>query len=241
MPKHDCLPPRQTGREDFPHPAFTQTLAAQQYAGTGRLSSAAQLRSKMRTVTPPYGGVSVGGLSSKRNSHPLIQRVCVPAPSLHGRYPLPRYYEPVRLPTRPPCGYLFPQDVGKCRLVGSPRFLDRSVLARRLLPPRKIRWVLAPVASPSIPGFTTLWRAGHLPLHNGAEMSSLTLRLTSSPLQGCASEIALTGACRATCRTGNLQGELLSVHKISQACPGTPQERKRRATPLRSFLGYGRT
>ena len=36
MPRHDCLPPHQTGREDFPHPAFTQTLAAQQYTGAGR-------------------------------------------------------------------------------------------------------------------------------------------------------------------------------------------------------------
>ena len=116
MPKHDCLPPHQTGREGFPHPAFTQTLAAQPYTGTGRLSSAAQLRSKMRTVPQPCGGVSVGGLLSKRNSHPLIQHVCVPAPSLHGHYPLLRYYEPVRLPTRPPCGYLFPQDVGSRRL-----------------------------------------------------------------------------------------------------------------------------
>ena len=52
MPKHDCLPPHQTGREDFPHLAFTQTLAAQQYTGTGRPSSAAQLRSNMRTVPP---------------------------------------------------------------------------------------------------------------------------------------------------------------------------------------------
>jgi hypothetical protein len=32
MPKHDCLPPRRTGRADFPHPALTQTLAAPQYA-----------------------------------------------------------------------------------------------------------------------------------------------------------------------------------------------------------------
>ena len=32
MPKHDFLSPRQTGRADFPHPAFTQTLAAEQYA-----------------------------------------------------------------------------------------------------------------------------------------------------------------------------------------------------------------
>jgi hypothetical protein len=181
MPRHDCLPPHQTGREDFPHPAFTQTLAAQQYTGAGRLSSAAQLRSKMRTVPQPCGRVSVGGLSSKRNSHPLIQHVCVPAPSLHGHYPLPRYYEPVRLPTRPPSGYLFPQDVGSRRLAGSPRFLDRSVLARRLLPPRKVRRVLLPITSPSMSGFTTVWRAGHLRLPNEAEISSLALRLTSSP------------------------------------------------------------
>jgi hypothetical protein len=31
MPKHVFLSPRQTGRADFPHPAFTQTLAARQY------------------------------------------------------------------------------------------------------------------------------------------------------------------------------------------------------------------
>jgi hypothetical protein len=102
MPRHDCLPPPRTGREDFPHPALTQTLAAQRYADRSRLSSAAQPRSKMRTVPQPCGRVSVEGLSSKRNSHPLTQPVCVPAPSLHGHYPLPRYSEPVRLPTRPP-------------------------------------------------------------------------------------------------------------------------------------------
>jgi len=33
MRRHDALSPRQTGRADFPHPAFTQTLAARQYAG----------------------------------------------------------------------------------------------------------------------------------------------------------------------------------------------------------------
>ena len=44
----------------------------------------------MRTVSQPCGWFSVGGLSSKRNSHPLIQHVCVPAPSLRGRYPLLR-------------------------------------------------------------------------------------------------------------------------------------------------------
>ena len=90
--------------------------------------------------------------------------------------------------------------------------------------------MLAPVASSPVSDFTTLWRAGHLPLHNGAEMSSLTLRLTSSPRQGFVSGITPAHACRATCRTGNLQGELLSVHKISQACPGTPE--------IRAYLGH---
>jgi hypothetical protein len=33
MRRHDALSPLQTGRADFPHLAFTQTLAARQYAG----------------------------------------------------------------------------------------------------------------------------------------------------------------------------------------------------------------
>ena len=80
--------------------------------------------------------------------------------------------------------------------------------------------MLLPVTSPSMSGFTALRRAGHLRLPNEAEMSSLALRLTSSPQQGFARRITPPHACRATCRTGNLQGELLSVHKIGQACPG---------------------
>ena len=120
MPRHDCLPPPRTGREDFPHPALTQTLATLQYTGGGRLSSAAQLRSKMRTVPQPCGRGSVGGLSSKRNSHPLIQRVCVPAPSLRGHYPLPRYYEPVRLPTEAVPGVIYSPRALAPDLFGTP-------------------------------------------------------------------------------------------------------------------------
>jgi hypothetical protein len=29
----------------------------------------------------------------------MPKHVCLPAPSLHGHYPLPRYYAPARLPT----------------------------------------------------------------------------------------------------------------------------------------------
>jgi hypothetical protein len=55
MPEHGCLPPRRTGRADFPHPALTQTLAARQYAGPSPLSRAAQPESQMRTVRQPRG------------------------------------------------------------------------------------------------------------------------------------------------------------------------------------------
>jgi hypothetical protein len=134
-----------------------------------------QLLSGQRGITPAFGyGAPHPGA---RGTSTLLNNVL-----------LSTHYEPVRLPTRPPRGYLFPQGVGSRRLAGSPRFLGRSVLARRLLPPRKVRRVLLPVASPSISGFTTLWRAGHLPLPNEAEMSSLALRLTSSPRQGFARE-----------------------------------------------------
>src|SRR5271157_6045873 len=100
-----------------------------------------------------------------------------------------------------PGGYVFPPtpwvESPLPGSVGPPRFLGRSVLARRLLPPRKVRWVLLPVASPSVSGFTTVWRAGHLHSANGAETSSLALRLTSSPQQGFAradcSPLALAG------------------------------------------------
>src|ERR1035438_7677533 len=75
---------------------------------------------------------------------------------------------------------------------------------------------------------------------NEAEMSSLPLRLTSSPRQGFVSKIAPTPAHRATCRTGNLQGELLSVHSISQACPGAPEEflSEKNNSSLRRFEGH---
>ena len=148
-----------------------------------RLSSAAKPRSKMRTVPQPCGWVSVGGLSSKRNSHPLTQRVCVPAPSLHGGYPLPRYYGPVRLPDEAALGLCIP--LGRWPAcaghpAGSPRFLGRSVRARRPLSPRKARWVHAPVASPPAAGFTILGRLATFIWCNEAVSGSLALRLTRS-------------------------------------------------------------
>ena len=184
MPKHNCLPPLRTGREDFPHPALTQTLAAQQYAGRNRLSSAAQPRSKMRTVPQPRGWFSVGGLSSKRNSHPLIQHVGVPAPSLHGRYPLPRYYEPVRLPTEPPQSYAFPSGVGLLAPTTPPGLPGSSTdLSPRAVPnhPGEPGDCSCPIASPPVSGFVTYGSLAALSLHNEAESGSLALRLMGSP------------------------------------------------------------
>jgi hypothetical protein len=52
-------------------------------------------RASMRSLS------SVVGISSKRFSFPLTAAIVSSrAPSLHGRYPFPRYYEPLRLPAR---------------------------------------------------------------------------------------------------------------------------------------------
>ena len=59
---------------------------------------------------------------------------------------------------------------------------------------------------------------------NEAEVGSLALRLALSPLKASPDRVTPSHARSATCQTGNLQGELLSVHKIDQAWPGAPGE-----------------
>jgi len=56
--------------------------------------------------------------------------------------------------------YVFPRRVGRWRflLAGPPRLLGLSFPARCPLPPRKVRWVLMPVASPAISGFISVGR-----------------------------------------------------------------------------------
>ncbi len=66
----------------------------------------------MRTVPQPCGWFSVEGLASKRNSHPLTQRVCVPAPSLHGVTRFSASMSRSDSQTKPPQGYAFPSGVG---------------------------------------------------------------------------------------------------------------------------------
>jgi hypothetical protein len=57
---------------------------------------------------------------------------------------------------------------------------------------------------------------------NEAETGSLALRLALLPHEASPDRVTPSHARSATCQTDNLQGELLSVHKIDQAWPGAP-------------------
>jgi hypothetical protein len=75
-----------------------------------------------------------------------------------GITPLPRYYEPVRLPAA--AGALLWISAHRWsghadHPAGSPRTLDSSVVARPPQSPRAARWVRLLVASPSVAGFVT--------------------------------------------------------------------------------------
>ena len=92
----------------------------------------------------------------------------------------------------PPSGYLFPRRGWSFHLsAGSPRFLGRSVHVRYPLPPRRVRRLLAPVASPSISGFIFFGRLATLTLHNEAKQGLLALRLTCSPREASSAELLL--------------------------------------------------
>jgi hypothetical protein len=80
-------------------------------------------------------------------------------------------------------GYLFPLPVGSRLPGGLPRFLSRSVLARRPQPPRRSRPVLAHFF-PAHRRLHPVRRTGRSLLSNEAESGSLPLRLTSPPARG---------------------------------------------------------
>ena len=131
-----------------------------------------------------------------------------------GITPLPRYYEPRRLPTR----------TGRAVMLSRPplnrsssdrvsQVPGRSFGTRRPLSPRRARPVLVPVATRSMSGFTQSGRLATLSLCNEAETGSLLAARTFAS-RGFAPRITPTHARSATCRTGNSHGKLLSAHKI---------------------------
>jgi hypothetical protein len=164
-----------------------------------------------------------------------------------GVTPLPRYYGPLRLPARAVPRLCIPSgrwgSIAFPRPAGSPRFLDRSIPARCPQPPRKVRRVLAPCFPADI-RLHHLWQTGHLHWRNEAESGSLALRLAGLLPRFPPDGLPRLAPVRLHARMSNLHGELLSVHKISQAWPGIPEtrrnsKRKERTANSKSERGRG--
>ena len=157
---------------------------------------------------------SVGGLSSKRASPPLTQ-TCLQQGLLAPRA-LPRFYAITGLSVFLPGHRAVMYSRATLTPFPPPRRISQ---ASRLICPR----ALSPTTPEGLSVASTCCfpaslvrlhlcrQAGHLRFPIEAESGLLALRLTCSPPQF-ASPIAATRAGSPTCRTGNLHGELLSVH-----------------------------
>jgi len=156
------------------------------------------------------------GFSSKRFSPPSYQKHAFSkAPWLHGRYPLLRYYGPLRLPlgTQRLC---FP---AACWLCATQEGLPGSStdLSTRAAPyhPGKPSGCL-PVASPPVSGFILVGGLATSVFLSRPNRVHLRCGSRVRPCQCFARWVSPSRARWATCRTGNLHGELLSVHKSAR-------------------------
>ena len=87
------LPAHQTGRADFPHPAFRSGLD---------VTHSAEPSSHIQTgLAVPHAILVARPLANRRAFQPFHRRPESEVPSLYGRYPLPRYYGPLRHPMPP--------------------------------------------------------------------------------------------------------------------------------------------
>ena len=87
------LPAHQTGRADFPHPAFRSGF---------NVTPSAEPSSHIQTgLAVPHAILVARPLANRRAFQPFHRRPESEAPSLYGRYPLPRYYGPLRHPMPP--------------------------------------------------------------------------------------------------------------------------------------------
>src|ERR1017187_9216414 len=131
-------------------------------------------------------------------------------------------------PFRPPRRLCIPAgrwslSLPPCR---APRLLDRSFHARCPQPPRKARRALA-CCFPTGIRLHPSRQTGHLRLPNEAESGSLALRLACSPMPSLRQIDFSIPRLLGYMFEQAIYIELLSVHKISQAYPGTPTVRER--------------
>jgi len=234
----DLFPPHQTQRAVFPHWAFPETLALGiRRELCGLLGLQAQLLSQSRDLLRHLNTLPQSGrwaLSCRFfRSGTVVQAVLllyrqkhVPgqAPWLHGHYPTSQLLWACPTPDQGHQWVISSPEVLRLRPLpaGPPRFLDQSVSTRRPLSPRRARQLHTSVSSLPALGFTYPGRMATPIQYNEAEMDSLALRLAPSPHEASPDRVTPSRARSATCQTDNLQGELLSVHKIGQASPGTP-------------------
>ena len=87
------LPAHQTGRADFPHPAFRSGF---------NVTPSAEPSSHIQTgLAVPHAILVARPLANRRAFQPFHRRPESEAPSLHGRYPFLCYYGPLRHPIPP--------------------------------------------------------------------------------------------------------------------------------------------
>ena len=224
MPKHDCLPPRRTGRADFPHPALTQALAPGSTLAMRQLSHAAKPESQMRTVPQPRGWFfrrgtfvqaefppSYPNMSAFR---PLRSTVVTRFLAIVGRSdsrsgPLPGLCLPPGRWFAPPC------RVSQVPRLICPRALSPST-------PESPRAAFAHCFTPGV-RLHPIRRTGHFPFAlTGPKRVRLRygsrVRLPELRQSDCSSP-RLVGYLS----NEQLQGKLLSSYEISQVYPGAPE------------------
>ena len=90
-------------------------------------------------------------------------------------------------------------------------------------PPREVRRLNVPVATPPVTGHPFLGRKATSSICNEVESGSLALRPTPSASRAPTGELPRSAAESPTCRTGNSHGQHLTVNESSQACLTHPR------------------
>ncbi len=175
------LPPRHTGRADFPPPAFPDTFASgarEELTGNrwlllGRLAQLRSQKREFRRPSPRLRRGAIGLVQAVLPSSDIRTDLAGPLRSADIT-PLRRYYAPRRLPTRASPAVMHSRRELGWRPPGRvSQVPDGSFAARRPQSPRRARPVPTPVASRSVAGLTTCERLATLEECFEAEAGSL--------------------------------------------------------------------